>query len=61
MEKNVWYFMIVDGLMKAIEEIKAQFPCFVGVETVEMNWIELTITARTEDFGAIEKKLAPYA
>lgn len=61
MEKNVWYFMIVDGLMETIETIKAQFPCFVEVETVELNWIELTITAHTEDVGTIEKKLAPYA
>lgn len=61
METYVIYFMITNELMDTIEEIKETFPCFIHTETVEMNWIEVTIKARKEDMEAIEKKLAPYA
>lgn len=61
MTKYVWYFMITNELMETIEKIKADFPCFVKTEIVEMNWIELTIDAREEDIDAIERRLAPHA
>ena len=60
MENYVIYFMITDGLMETIEEVKATFPCFISSRIVEMNCIELTVKARVEDSEAIDKKFAPF-
>ena len=61
METNVWYFDDRNTVMDTIEEIKDKFPCFVTVEDLELDWIEVTIKARTEDVGAIETMLARFA
>ena len=63
MEKYVWYFDNGDdkNLRNTIEGIKKDFPCFVKVENIELNWIEVTVKARVEDMGAIETRLARFA
>lgn len=61
METNVWYFDNGYEVMETIEEIKTKFPCFVKVDTLELNWIEVSVTARVEDMGAIENMLARFA
>lgn len=61
METNVWYFDDRNAVMNTIEEIKDKFPCFVIVENLELDWIEVTIKARTEDIGTIETMLARFA
>ena len=63
MEKYVWYFDNGDdkNLRNTIEVIKKDFPCFVKVENIELNWIEVTVKARVEDMGAIETRLARFA
>lgn len=42
----------------AIDKIITLFPCFVNTTILEMNWREVTITARIEDIADIEKILA---
>lgn len=41
-----------------IDKIIDMFPCFVKTTILEMNWREVTITARIEDIASIEKILA---
>lgn len=61
MEMNVWYFDNRDEVIGTIEEIKEKFPCFVTVEDIELNWIEVTIKSRVEDTDAIDRMLARFA
>lgn len=61
MTTNAWYFDDRDAVIATIDEIRDTFPCFVFVETLELNWILVTITARVEDMGAIENRLARFA
>ena len=60
MEEYVWYF---DGIevVKEAEKIANDFPCFVKIEYLELNWVEITVKARTEDIAPIERRLAKYA
>lgn len=60
MEEYVWYF---DGI-EVVEEankIANDFPCFVNIEYLELNWVEITVKARAEDIAPIERRLAKYA
>ncbi len=60
MEKYVWYF---DGIevVEEVEKIKNDFPCFVEVEYLELNWVAITVKAREEDIASIERRVAKYA
>ena len=60
MEKRTWYIEGSNELDKTIEEVEGLFPCFITATFIEMNYMEITIEARTEDMGAIKKKFAPY-
>lgn len=60
MTEYVWYF---DGI-EVVEEankIANDFPCFVNIEYLELNWVEITVKARVEDIAPIERRLATYA
>lgn len=53
----------VKDMVEAREEVNwiiQDFPCFVKVETVEFDYVEVTILCREEDAGAIEKRLANF-
>lgn len=60
MKEYVWYF---DGIevVEEIEKIKNDFPCFVEVEYLELNWVAITVKARGEDIASIERRVAKYA
>lgn len=60
MEEYVWYF---DGIevLEEVEKIKNDFPCFVEVEILELNWVAITVKAREEDIPSIERRVAKYA
>lgn len=59
-EEYVWYF---DGteVIEEAEKIANDFPCFVNIEYLELNWVEITVKARAEDITPIERRLAKYA
>ena len=44
---------------ETIDRIKDTFPCFVDVETLEMDYFMVGIKARDEDLASIEEMLAP--
>jgi len=56
-----WYFDNGDEVMETVEEVKNTFPCFVSVENIELDWVIVTVTARTEDIKSIERKFAKFA
>lgn len=60
MEEYVWYF---DGIevVEEVEKIKNDFPCFVEIEYLELNWVAITVKAREEDIASIERRVAKYA
>lgn len=47
------------GLDKVLDRIIEIFACFVEREYVEMDYSEVTITARIEDMPYIEDMLSP--
>lgn len=63
MKKKVFGFLMVDAAKEAVKKIAENFPCFIWEEkslfAPEMEYIEITIEAREEDWPAIEKILAP--
>ena len=49
-----------DASICAVYGIEHGFPCFTKVSDIDEDSYEVTITARTEDLPAIERRLAPY-
>ena len=41
-----------------LERMTEIFPCFVDIETIEFDYIEVTIQCRVEDAKGIENRLA---
>lgn len=60
MTKKVYYIENTNEANNAIERIINNFPTFVDVETIEMNYIQLTIECREEDLKAIENILKDF-
>ena len=59
MKKATYYIENTDTLNKVLEVIKDVVPCFIEREYIEMNYSQITITARAEDFATVENYLAP--
>ena len=59
MAKKSWYIENSLALTKAIDEIKANFPCFADRQLIEMDMSYVQVEAREEDMPAIERMLAP--
>lgn len=59
MAKKSWYIENSLALTKAIDKIKADFPCFVDRQLIEMDMSYVQVEAREEDIQAIEDILAP--
>lgn len=59
MKKATYYIensTVLDGVL---EVLKGVIPCFVEREYIEMDYSQITITARIEDFATVENYLAP--
>ena len=59
MRKGTYYIensAILDHILSVVKEL---IPCFVEREYIEMNYSQITITARAEDFVTVENYLAP--
>lgn len=49
-----------DNSICVIEGIEAGFPCLVSIMDLGIDFYEVTIEARIEDWVSIERRLAPY-
>ena len=47
--------------LNLINKVINDFPCFVKWESIEMNWMEITVKARVEDMASIEKIFSEIA
>ena len=61
MREVVWYFDNIDEVMGTVEKVRDNFPCFISVETLELNWAEVTVKARVEDMASIEREFAKFS
>ena len=59
MRKGTYYIENTDKLNKTLALLAITIPCFIEKDGIEMNYSEVTITARIEDFSMVEKFLAP--
>lgn len=59
MKKGTYYIENTNELEMVLEVLKEVIPCFIEREYIEMNFSEVTITARVEDFATVENYLAP--
>ena len=59
MKKATYYIENGVELDAILEMLKVIIPCFIEREYIEMNYSEVTITSRVEDFTTVEKYLAP--
>ena len=59
MRKGTFYIENSAKLDGILEGIKLAIPCFIEREYVEMDFSEICITARIEDWAFIENMLAP--
>lgn len=46
------------NLEKQLLALFMTIPCFVNIETIEMNWAKVTINARNEDLFTVEQYMA---
>ena len=58
MIKKVYYIENSVALDNALAKISEKLPCFVNREYIEMNYSEVTITAKEEDLATVELALA---
>ena len=58
MTKATYYIENTNKLEMILINLKEIIPCFIEREYVEMNFSEVTITARIEDFKTVENYLA---
>lgn len=59
MIKKTYYIENSADLDATLEVLKDTIPCFINREYIEMNYSEVEITARVEDFCTVEMYLAP--
>ena len=58
MTKKIYYIQNSVELDVSLELIKMAIPCFITREYIEMNYSEIEIIARDEDFASVERNLA---
>ena len=56
---KVYYIENSDNLEKALNVLRDSIPCFIKREFIEMNYSEVSVIARSEDFISVERILAP--
>ena len=59
MTKKVYYIEASVSLVSAVEYIEKAIPCFIELEPVEMDYMEVTIICRDADVAFVEKAVAP--
>ena len=59
MTKCVFYIENSVTLDAILERIKLAVPCFINREYIEMDYSQVEIIARIEDWAFIENSLAP--
>ena len=59
MTKCVFYIENSVTLDTTLESIKLAVPCFINREYIEMDYSQVEIIARIEDWAFIENSLAP--
>lgn len=59
MEEKIYYIESSNELTDAMWIIENEYACFTEYENIEMNYVKITIQARTEDIKHIEEILAP--
>ncbi len=59
MTKATYYIENTVDLDATLELLKVEIPCFINREYIEMNYSQVEITARVEDFKTVENLLAP--
>lgn len=53
METKVYYLEDCETTQEKIVNVMFNFPTFVNIETIEMNYLKITIECRMEDVKAI--------
>lgn len=59
MRKGTFYIQNKVALDMILESIKETIPCFINREYIEMDYSEVEIIARVEDWAFVENMLAP--
>ena len=59
MRRKCWYIENSSRLEKVLQYIMINFACWVQRELIEMDFSQVQILARQEDFARIESLLAP--
>lgn len=59
MRKKTFFIQNKIALDMILESIKETIPCFINREYVEMDYSEVEIIARAEDWTYVENMLAP--
>ena len=59
MKKATYYIENSTTLNGVLEVLKGVIPCFIEREYIEMDYSEVTIIARIEDWVTVENYLAP--
>lgn len=55
MKTICFYAEHTDKTLDLLNYVLDSFPCFARCETIEMNYLEISIMARFEDLAPIEK------
>lgn len=59
MTTKTYYIQNSIALEKVLETLKTVIPCFITREYIEMDFSEVEVIARTEDFKTVENLLSP--
>lgn len=59
MIRKTYYIENSVALEKVLETLKAVIPCFINREYIEMDYSEIEVIAREEDFRTVENLLSP--
>ena len=59
MRKGTFYIQNRGALDMILEHIKETIPCFINREYIDMDYSEVEIIARVEDWAFVENMLAP--
>ena len=59
MRKGTFYIQNTVTLDMILESLKETIPCFINREYIEMDYSEVEIIARIEDWTFVENMLAP--
>lgn len=59
MGKKTFYIANSEQLDEILLALKDRIPCFINREYIEMNFSQVEIVARIEDWATVENYLAP--